>query len=469
MARKRNYLEELREGLYLSNRDLVRMVIQLSIPAILAQISSIIMQYIDASMVGQLGALDSASIGLVGPPTWLMGGLCHAAGIGFSVQVAHKIGAGDERGARSIVKHGLMVTFLFGLMMALLGAGISGPLPGWLGAGESIRAGASAYFMIYSLGYAASTVLSTAGGMLQNSGSMRIPAILEILMCALDVIFNALLIFPARVISIAGRSMDIPGAGLGVSGAALGTCLAELVCTLLMLYFLLVRSKALHLRREKTVGNIWAETKRALQIAVPVGMESAALAFAQVVAVRIVSPLGNIAIAANSFSVTAESLCYMPGYGLGAAATALVGQSIGAKRPDMTRKLSWLTVGLGMAIQGSAGVLMYIFAPQMIGMLSPDPAIRELGTQILRIEAWAEPMYAASIIASGVFRGMADTLMPFLLNLFSMWVVRLPLAAWLAPRIGLKGVWIAMCLELCVRGMLFLIRLVRKTGKNVKK
>ena len=102
---------------------------------------------------------------------------------------------------------------------------------------------------------------------------------------------------------------------------------------------------------------------------------------------------------------------------------------------------------------------MFFAAPYMIGFLSPDPEVVALGTKVLRIEAFAEPMYAASIIASGVFRGAGDTLASSLMNFLSMWLVRLPLSAYLATRMGLVGVWIAMCIELCVRGVLFLIRL----------
>lgn len=194
-------------------------------------------------------------------------------------------------------------------------------------------------------------------------------------------------------------------------------------------------------------------------MALPVGFEQVIMSGAQILGTKIVSPLGSIAIAANSFSVTAESLCYMPGYGIGAAATTLIGQSIGAGREDLTRRLGWLTTGLGMAVMTGSGILLYVFAPWMIGILSPDPAIRELGAAVLRIEAFAEPMFAASIVASGVFRGAGDTLVPSCLNFLSMWAVRLPVSAFLAPRAGLRGVWFAMCLELCVRGILFLIRL----------
>ena len=187
---------------------------------------------------------------------------------------------------------------------------------------------------------------------------------------------------------------------------------------------------------------------------------------AQVMSTTIVSPLGTVSIAANSFAITAESLCYMPGYGIGSAAATMIGQSTGAGRKELTRKLGWLVTLLGMAVMTVSGALMYLLAPWMIGLLSTDPEVVELGTTILRIEAFAEPMYAASIVASGVFRGAGDTLSTSLFNFGSMWLVRLPLAAFLSRRMGLKGVWIAMCFELCVRGLLFLIRLAGKAWQK---
>ena len=178
---------------------------------------------------------------------------------------------------------------------------------------------------------------------------------------------------------------------------------------------------------------------------------------AYVASTIIVAPLGAIAIAANAFAVTAESFCYMPGYGIAAAASTIIGQSIGAKRTDLTKKSGRLTIITGMAVMTIGGAVMYIAAPLMISILSPDKNIQALGSELLRIEAFAEPMYAASIVAAGVFRGAGDTSVPSVLNLVSMWAIRIPLAAALSVRYGIQGVWFAMCAELCIRGMLFLI------------
>ncbi len=459
----------MRGGEELSFFQQIELIVQLSIPTILAQISVIIMQYIDASMVGRLGEENSAAVGLVSSTTWLFGGLCMAASTGFTVQIAKRTGANDEKGARNIVKLGLGFTVLFGVFLAAVGAFLSGELPALLGGDEKIHRGASLYFLVFALSLPVVSMNYAASGMLQCSGNMKIPGILETVMCFLDVIFNAILIFPSGTFHAFGFDIPYWGANFGITGAALGTALAEFVTVFIMLFYLLFRSKALRLRKaEKFVFNK-SELKGAFKIAVPVGIEQIITCGAYIAFTKIVSPLGTTEIAANSFSITAESICYMPGYGIGAAATTIIGQCIGAKRYDLTKRLGRLTTYSGMAVMFLSGFLMYIFAPQMIMILTEDPDIRALGTAVLRIEAFAEPLYGASIVASGVFRGAGDTVVPSTLNFVSMWAVRIPLASLLSKSYGLYGVWTAMCIELCVRGLLFLLLLGVRFAKRADK
>ena len=183
---------------------------------------------------------------------------------------------------------------------------------------------------------------------------------------------------------------------------------------------------------------------------------------AQVVTTGIIAPLGTVAIAANSFAVTAEALCYMPGYGVESAAVTLIGQSVGAKRKDLVTRLGWVTVLLGMSIMLAAAAVMYILAPWIIGLLSPDEQVVALGTQVLRIVVFAEPLFGASIVAAGVFQGAGNSLLSSVLNFTSMWGVRITLTLAMVPHWGLRGAWIAMCIELCFRGALFLFFLWRK-------
>ena len=459
----------IREGKPMTMHQQLWLTLQLSVPSMLAQFSSIAMQYIDASMVGSLGANPAASIGLMSTTTWLFGGLCSAAATGFSVQVAHAIGAGDIKHARNVLRQSIASVLMFGCMMAAIGMTISGYLPEWLGGDPAIRSDATTYFFIYSLFLPVLQMNFLASGMLRCSGNMRIPSILNVLMCLLDVIFNYFLIFDTRQVAIGNTVLLVPGAGLGVEGAILGTVLAESVTASLMTWYLCRRSPMLNLTTDSGRFIPQRSTlKKAVHIGLPMGIEHAVICGAQIMSTVIVAPLGIFAIAANSFAITAESLCYMPGYGIADAATTLVGQSIGARRTNLTRRFAYITVGMGMAIMGVMGAIMYIGAPHIIGIMTPVEEIRQLGVMALRIEAFAEPMFAAAIVAYGVFVGAGSTIVPSTMNFFSIWAVRLTLAAYLAPIMGLKGVWIAMCVELCFRGIIFLIRLIRGRWLNSK-
>lgn len=438
-------LANIREGRTLTTSEKLSLIVSLSIPSILAQISATVMFFIDYAMVGHLGEKATASVGLVETTTWLLGGLASAANMGFSVQVAHFIGANDFESARRVLRQSLICCFLWSFMLSMACVAVHQQLPFWLGGTADIASDASIYFLLIGLAGIFFQMEGLAGSMLKCSGNMRIPSALNILMCVLDVVFNYIFIYQMH---------------MGVKGAAMGTGLAELVTALLMLYFLLCRSDMLRLAGHPGSFRLKADTiKTAFKIGAPMGLQHLLMGGAQVVSTIIVAPLGTVAIAANSMAITVESLCYMPGYGIAEAATTLVGQSIGAGQRLLTRSFARISVSLGIGVMTVMGVLMWLFAPELMSVLSPVDAIVQQGAEVLRIEAWAEPMFAAAIVCNGVFIGAADTLKPAIMSLVSMWCVRLTLAATLARDYGLRGVWIAMATELTFRGTIFLLRL----------
>lgn len=447
-SKKTEYLmESIRSGRAMARSEKLNLIVGLSIPSMLAQISTVMMFFIDASMVGHLGAEASASIGLIESTTWLIGSLLSAAATGFSVQVAHFIGANDFVKARQVFRHALICGLAFSVFLSLIGVGIHSHLPYWLGGGADIASASSGYFLIYSLVLPFVYLYHTSEMMLKSAGNMHTPSVMAVLVCICDVIFNYIFIYICK---------------LGVVGAAMGTALAYICISLPNLYLSACKNRMLNLRQDH-VRFHWVKeyVQRACKISIPIAIQNILMSGAQIVSTMIVAPLGNIAIAAHSFAITAESLCYMPGYGIGDAATTLVGQTHGAGRIDLCKNFAYMTVGLGMLVMALMGVIMYVFAPEMIGVLSPVEAIRELGTTCLRIEAFAEPFFAASIVTYCVCVGAGDTFKPAAINLGTMWLVRLTLAYGLSKSYGLEGVWIAMATELTFRGVLFLIRLFR--------
>ena len=447
-SKKTEYLmESIRSGRAMVRSEKLNLIVGLSIPSMLAQISTVLMFFIDASMVGHLGAEASASIGLIESTTWLVGSLLSAAATGFSVQVAHFIGANDFVKARQVFRHALICGLAFSVFLSLIGVGIHSHLPYWLGGGADIASASSGYFLIYSLVLPFVYLYHTSEMMLKSAGNMHTPSVMAVLVCICDVIFNYIFIYICK---------------LGVVGAAMGTALAYICISLPNLYLSACKNRMLNLRQDH-VRFHWVKeyVQRACKISIPIAIQNILMSGAQIVSTMIVAPLGNIAIAAHSFAITAESLCYMPGYGIGDAATTLVGQTHGAGRIDLCKNFAYMTVGLGMLVMALMGVIMYVFAPEMIGVLSPVEAIRQLGTTCLRIEAFAEPFFAASIVTYCVCVGAGDTFKPAAINLGTMWLVRLTLAYGLSKSYGLEGVWIAMATELTFRGVLFLIRLFR--------
>ena len=448
---KTDLLAYIRKGREMTRGEKLRLIISLSIPSILAQISATVMFFIDASMVGHLGAKASAAIGLVETTGWLMGGLGAAANMGFSVQVAHAIGANDFERARRVLRQSLVCCLLWSLSITSIALMVSGRLPFWLGGSAEIAHDASLYFSIIGMAGIFFQMSGLAGSMLKCSGNMKIPSMLNICMCVMDVVFNYLFIYV----------LD-----MGVMGAAIGTGLAELLTACLMMYYLLVRANMLSL--VKVGGNRLENFKpsadvvrNAFRIGAPMGLQHMLMGGAQIVSTLIVAPLGTVAIAAHSLGITVESLCYMPGFGIAEAATTLVGQSFGAGKRMLTQSFARMSTCLGVAVMTLMGVLMWVFASELMSLMTPVDEIIAIGAECLRIEAFAEPMFAASIVINGIFIGAGDTLRPAIMSLASMWGVRLTLAALLATTYGLPGVWTAMAVELTFRGIIFLVRLMQ--------
>ncbi len=440
-------LTKLRNGEEMTKSERIRLTMILAFPAILAQASMCLMSYIDAAMVGRLGSGPAASIGLVSTSTWILGSFCYANSSGFSVQIAHKCGAKDFKGAAIAFRLGLRRVIKFIAVLAAIGALISPFLPQWLGGAPDICGDASGYFLIYSLSLLFFQTAIFCQTSLVASGNVKVPSIASIVMCVLDVVFNYIFIF----------ILD-----LGVTGAAIGTGLSMVCIAIFALYYSFRRSRELGQSPEiaEAAREFKAEIhKRALDISWPLWLQNLVTRGAYIAATVLIAPLGTIAIAANSFAITAEGFCYLPGYGMQDAATTLVGQSLGARRKDMARSFARITIFSGAAMMSVLAVLMWVFATPIMSSLSIDPAVIELGARCLRIEAWAELLYGVSIVAYGCCVGAGDTLLPSAINLLSMWVIRLGLSLILIPIYGLEGYWIAMAIELSVKGIIFAFRI----------
>lgn len=435
----------------------MRLVISLSVPAILEQLVMTLMSYIDTAMVGSLGYQATAAIGVVASTIWLLNGIVSAVAIGFSVQVAQYLGAGREKDSRDVLCQSILFNLIFGAAFALLAILLGQVLPGLLGAEPAIRPYAKEYFCVVAGFLPFSLASALYSSIFRCSGNVVIPSVMNVGMCLLDMLFNFFLIYPTRQIG----GLTVWGAGLGVRGAALGTGLAQ-ACVGLVLLLLLVRRRGpLRLQGQERWRFTRACMHNAFVLATPAALERMTLCLAQIVMTSVVAGMGSVSVAANYVAVQTESICYLPAYGIAAAATALVGQSIGAGRPDMAKRFAYGTTALGFGLVSVTAVVLFAGAPALTRLLTPEAEVIALSTRVLRIVAFSEPLFAISIVAIGALRGAGDGKGPFWINSFSMWGLRVLPVLLLTRAYGVVGVWATMSAELILRGVFFLIRLLR--------
>ena len=438
----------------------VRAVMTLALPAIIEQIMITMVQYVDTAMVGSLGSQATAAVGLTSSTTWLIGGILSAAAVGFSVQVAQYVGAGKEDKARAVTGQAMKFTVLFGLLVTVLAVLLSWPLPHWLNGDAEIIAPASAYFRIYACALPFNFCVQMLSSVIRCTGDTRTPMRLNLSINLLNMVFNFLLIYPTRMLTVFGRTFRMWGADLGVQGAAWGSFLSLLLVSGAFLTVYFVRESPVRPRKGEKYPFEKDCISTTVRLGIPVALERCAMSMAQIVITALISKVGVAAVAANHLAVTAESISYMPAYGVAAAATTMVGQALGAKRKDLARKFSHIATGIGVLIMTCGGLLLYLLADPLIRLFTPDAEVIELGRQVLRVVSFAEPFFGMSIVVTGALRGAGDTKAPFILGLISMWGVRITLSLLLVGRLGLVGAWIAMAVELGVRGILFLFRML---------
>ena len=436
-------------------------VLFLAWPAIVEQIMLTLVQYVDTAMVGSLGSAATAAVGLTSSTTWLFNGLFNAASVGFSVQVAQHLGAGRNEEARRVAWQALRFVVLFGIAMGAIGFCLSFFLPAMLGADPAIRPDASLYFRIMSCAMPFTLCSNMFSAIIRCSGDTRTPMVLNLMINVMNVILNTLFIYPARTVELFGSQVFVWGAGWGVGGAAFASALSTAIVACTFVAVMFRKKSPIQIGLKRRYGFERHCLLTAWRLGLPVALERATMSIAQIVITALITGIGTVAVAANHLAVTAESISYLPASGVAVAGTTLVGQAIGAGRKDLAQRFARMVSWMGVVIMTFGGAILFCFAPQLIRIFSSEPEVIDLGSQVLRIVAFAEPLFGASIVSSGALRGAGDSRGPFLIGLCTMWGVRITLSLLLAGRLGLVGVWLAMAAELCERGLVSLVRLSR--------
>jgi putative MATE family efflux protein len=435
-------------------------LVHLAWPAIIEQILGTLVSYVDTGMVGALGATATAAVSINAACIWLCNGVLSGIGVGYSVQVANAIGAGEPERARAVMRQALLAVGCAGVLVLLLFQLLAPFLPLWLGGEPAVIPSAVAYLRFYALGLPLSTATAVFSAVLRCTGDTRRPLLFNALANLLNIVLNFFFIYESRTVSLLGASLFFPGAGLGVSGAALASALALSASGLLTLRAVFDRRRPFFISCKEDFHPDRPIIRQAIQLGGPYIAERITINLGQIAMTGIVARLGTVALAANHIATTAEGLCYLPAYGISFAATALVGQAVGAKNREDARAYGRLAGWLGLGLCSLTGLTLFLLARPLAALFTPDPAVIDLAAQVLRIVSVAEPLFAVFIILSGALRGARDVKFPMFLALFCMWGIRVICAPILVFRfhVGLAGVWAAMAADLILRGVLCALR-----------
>ena len=203
--------------------------------------------------------------------------------------------------------------------------------------------------------------------------------------------------------------------------------------------------------------------RRILNIGLPAGAEQLMMRLGMITYATTVAALGTAAFAAHQIALQAESLSYMPGFGFAIAATTLVGQGLGADDPARAKADTYQAYRLALVLMSFMGLIFFFFPEQIMSIFIDDPVVIRLGVWPLRLVAFSQPMLATMMVFAGALRGAGDTRATLGITAAGLWLVRVPLAFLLTPTLGLVGAWIAMGVDLNLRGLGMFLRF--RSGK----
>ncbi len=398
-------------------------VFSLAWPTMLEELMQTAVQYIDTFMVGSLGKLATAAVGATGTVSWLVGSTISAIGVGFLAYISQAMGAGEKEKAKRASGQAVITVIAVGIIFTAITTLLSGKIPVWMRADPAIRTMASRYFLILYSPMLFRTASIIFGTVLRAAGDTKTPMRVGVIVNIINVVLNFLLIYPEREVKLFGHAFTVWGAGFGIDGAAIASAVSYtfggIAITIALWKHQEVSPKGQSLKPSKEV------LKPCLKVAFPNMLQRFATSFGYVVFASMINSIGDTATAAHTIANTVESAFYIPGYGMQTASAALAGNAYGAGDEVKLKRLSRVILPLEVGLMIVSGGLLFVFAPNLMNIFSPDNEVRELGSAVLRMVAVSEPFYGVPIVIEGMMQGMGKTVTPFIFNVAGMWCVRI--------------------------------------------
>ena len=402
----------------------VKAIMWLAWPVLLEQILSTLVSFADTAMVGQLGIQATASVSISNSFVFLLNSVILALGTGLTTYVARTIGAQDYEGARAYIRHAFILLGGVGLPIVSATCLLHRQIPRWMGAEPEILDAAAGYLLITSAFRIFIMAMMVLGSVFRGRGDTKTPLRVGFLVNVINIVGNYLLINPTHTVTLFNRSFTVPGAGWGVTGAAVSTGFSWFVGGSILAFLLFTKKDPSRISLQDSFKADPALIRRVVKLSLPAMLERASMSASGIVVTRSIAVLGTVALGANTVSLTAESFSYMPAFAFQMAITTLVGQSLGAGKPDLAERYVKYTSHIGIFTMTLAGLGLYIFAEPLCRIITPDAEAVALASRCLRIVSFIQPVQALTWILGGALRGAGDTRFPFYITTFGNWCIR---------------------------------------------
>lgn len=422
----------------------LRSLISLSIPTILEEVLSTLLQYVDTAMVGHLGEKATAAVSTTATIGWLIHSIPSAIAVAVLAIASKANGAGDEAKLKKLAGQSILYAFTIGALLEIIVLVLSPYIPVWMGVEPEIVKPASTYFTITSISLifrAASRVFSA---MIRSIKDTKSPMFISVGENALNIVLNTVFIY---------------GLNLGVTGAAIASCISFGIGGIAMFLLMLGKTKLRPSKSDiKPDREILAET---FTIGLPALGTTFVSCFGYIAFARMVSGMGTTIFAAHSIAITAEQIVYIPGYGLRVATSTLIGNALGMKDSRKLKAIEKVSILITLLIMGVNGIGLYLFAHPFMRVFTNSVNAARIGSEMLRLVAFSEPFFGLMIVLEGISYGMGRTKHVFVCEAVSMWGIRI-LGTFLCVNVfglGLKAVWLCMIADnICKAVLLYMFR-----------
>ncbi len=424
-----------------------RRVLDLAGPALVEMLLVTLVSMADMIMVGRIGPAAIAAVGLTNQPVFFATAVFMALNVGTTAVIARAIGASEEATANNALRQSFMLTTIMGIGVSVLGLVFARGVLVLMGAEQDVIPMGVAYMKIVSAGAIFMLLTMSVAAALRGAGDTRTPMKVNTFCNILNVFGNYVLIY---------GKLGFPR--MGVAGAALSTSISRAIAFILIMRVVTGGRFALHLSGPLRLD--FPLIKRIVNVGIPAAIEQLVLRGGQLAYLRIVAGFGTAVVAAHQIAMNIVSLSFMPGMAFAVAATTLVGQGLGACRPDLAEKGALETRRIGMMISGFMALVFILFGRYIAVLYSNDPTVVAKTALVLRIIGLVQPAQSTQFILAGGLRGAGDTKWPLYSTAIGIWGFRVVLGYILAVVLDMElvGAWLAMAIDQLVRSAIILFR-----------